>query len=67
MGVVYLLKDWATWSKVPKDGKGDAPASERSEQHNFVFLLLTSYIRTGKKKLNLEAKFIYGFVCRARV
>ena len=33
----------------------------------FVFLLLTSYIRTGKKKRNLEAKFIYGFVCRARV
>ena len=33
----------------------------------FVFLLLTSYIRTGKKKRNLEAKFIYGYVCRARV
>ena len=31
----------------------------------FVFLLLTSYIRTGKKKRNLEAKFIYSGDARA--
>ena len=59
---IFERKDWTTRRpKAPKNGKGDAPASERSEQHNFVFFV--NFIHTDGKEEAKSRSEVYLWVC----
>ena len=59
---IFERKDWTTRRpKAPKNGKGDAPASERSEQHNFLFFV--NFIHTDGKEEAKSRSEVYLWVC----